>query len=621
MPPRRRRASGTREPLWDFSLWDFSVVCIGLFLFRLMFVSYSVKRSVEIGGPTSAASSAQSSSAQSSLTHSAQNPRTTSPQNELMRGRGYEELGDGDINNDDIHDFDVVASLTNIVDHPRRFLRAKYVNTARVLLENVTAPMFEEIASGQMHNGTADLENWLMKDITGICLKSVDGIRYKIASLTLQQRRCGVDDFTGLRPLIEATSEEADSSDARCSLENVEERIELLRILWDLEKNLDPACDEAQHTIADNLGTLHRFRQGLMSTTAGVVSELKSLLDAFAFFLRADDGMDEHAQEIAQHLINSHNMGGVRLEVLASRPATRCSGDLDAFTALVLHLILGSSLVSSDTDLLITSPQYMVDATQNGEALPVRAVIRLELNRQGQAFNKTSELLSSSILPGVRELLAVFKEASTEVFETSSDDDEATEYFDPDDPHGGQMMNWIKQPGWADADSADRLIRGIGDGADHLEFLMGYLARLRSGVPGMLARLDDWDADVDRLAAELKMVVSSGRRYTAQILEHPRSDVDAREATWHITRWQVPPQDLESIWLGLGKLLRVFEDARARVEDFNPQDHWQDHWFERQMHRWSRERAALRAEWVDSRSPKEPTKPAKNGFWERILGS
>lgn len=275
-------------------LWNFFVFCIGYIVFYLIFYSRPVVQSDDVISASP----------------------TFSAQGDLMLGR----CG-GAISNGNAHDFDVLGSLTNIVDHPRRFLRTRYVNTARVLSQNVTAPVFGRAASGQMHNDTAELEMWLVRDTAGICFRAIDGIRYSIASLTLKQRRCNVIDLAGQRPLIEAFSEEAASGDVRCSPENIEERNEILGFFSDLEKNLGSDCDEAQHTILGNLGTLHRFRNALMSTAPGVVSELKSLLDTFASLLRADGDLNYQSEKLAQHVARSHNMSCVRLAVLASRTA------------------------------------------------------------------------------------------------------------------------------------------------------------------------------------------------------------------------------------------------------------------------------------------------------------
>lgn len=270
--------------------------------------------------------------------------------------------------------------------------------------------------------------------------------------------------------------------------------------------------------------------------------------------------------------------------------------------------MLGSGLVSSRGELLHAPPQYVADALKTGQVLPIRDVIRQELDRQGGTFNKISELFSSSILPGIREWLRRIED---------TEETDAFEKNDNDNDESMKIKAWMRKSGWANADSADRIIRGINDGADHLEFLTGYLGRLQYGVPGMLARLDDWEADVNRLTAKLKVVISSGRKYIAQERRQPRSDGEGSETVLDITRWQVEPQNIESIWLGLRKLLRAFEDATARVEDFNPQDSWQDNWFETQMNRWSRERAALRAEWEESRRPKKPMKAVKKGLFGR----
>lgn len=527
-------------------------------------------------------------------------------------------IRDGD-RNAHYHDFDIVDALECITSHPRQFLKARYITTARVLSEEVTAPDFanRHNARSPLPNITDDLMGWLKKDTYNICAAMMQGTKYTITTLAQQERWCGSTDPSSQNPAENDAAERAGPQYFPCSAESAKKRDRLLRSARSLGEEMNPACNQIWSAIihcttdSDRGHCVKGFREEVKAVMSDMAADLKLLHDVFWILITADHATHNQPERLMQHLRRKGDIGGVRLEVLASRAATGYPGDLDPFTVVLLHILRGSRLI--DPPDVMPKSGFWADPRMDS-ITPSQwrnRYIRVELELQARIVNTTSDMLASTILPGAREWLTLMREVNnTEVLKTTSN---AYGYMDDTSPIGDWEWNWRS---WSDPNKADRMVKAVEDGADHLEFLRGYLVQLREGLPGMLTRLDRWDAEVAQLADDLTLVLLWGKKYTGrrqkQGKRRSRSQIhDEME----ITRWQIHPSNLPSIWWGLDRLERALNDSWALSESFNPQDKWQYNWFESQMHRWSSTRAASRAEWAEEQGQIER---ARRSFWQHI---
>ncbi|KAG6357344.1 hypothetical protein INS49_013220 [Diaporthe citri] len=430
---------------------------------------------------------------------------------------GDDRIRDGANRSDYYHDFNMVNVLDRITSHPQRFLKARYVTTARILSEEVTAPDFTDIARSPPSNRTADLMGWLRADTYSICRTMMQGTKQTIFTLAQQERSCGVTDPASQQPAENDAAEHAGPQDIRCSAEAANKRDRLLRSARSFEEEMKPACNQIWSVLRESktASRSNAFQRGLLKEVKAAMTdmeaELKLLRDIVLILFTADIATHSQPERLMQHLRRRGEIGGVQLEVLASRAATGYPGDLDSFTAVFLHILRGTNLIDSPNEL----PKFGIWADPLLSSMTPsqwrNRWIRVELESQTRIVNTTSDMLASAILPGAREWLILLREVNnTEVFETTSNgydatDDEAS-LFDWD-------WDWNRHS-WADPNKADRMVKAVEDGADHLKFLRGYLLQLRDGLPGMLNRLDRWDDEVVQLADDLTTVLSWGKRYT-----------------------------------------------------------------------------------------------------------
>lgn len=546
---------------------------------------------------------------------------TPVPQGELMLlpdddGR----IRDGLDRNVDYHDFDIVDALERITSHPQRFLKARYVTTIRILSEEVTAPDFADTYTTRSTppNTTTDLIGWLRRDTYEICQSMMQGTKYTIAKLAQHKRWCRSTDPASQHSAENDAFERTGPQDVHCSAEGAKERDRLLRSARSFEDKMKLACNQmwsdltSSGAISLSSKSLRGLREEVQEAMSNMAAELKSLHDIVWILFKAHEATHRQPERLMQHLRRNRNIGGVRLEELASRAATGYPGDLDAFTAVMLHILLGSNLVNTP-HTLPTLGGFFYDS-RFASLAPAQwrnKWIRFELESQARTVNATSDMLASTILPGAREWLILMREVNnTEVFKTISN---AYGSMDDESPAGRWNRNWDS---WSDPNKADRMVRAVEDGSDHLEFLRGFLVQLREGLPGMLTRLDRWDAEVAQLADDMTLVLSLGNKYTARRQREGKRQFQSQ--THHgmeITRWQIHPSKLLSVWFGLERLERALNNSWALSESFNPHDAWQDNWFESQMHRWSSERTASRAEWAVEQGQVER---ARRSFWQHV---
>lgn len=561
---------------------------------------------------------------------------------ELVLPRDDNEQGDsGASSNIVFRDFDLVDALGRIIDHPRQFLKARYVTTARVLSEGVTAPMFAK-AEAPLLNRTIDLPGWLYEDTLGICRIIIPGTRNAIVALVQQRQRCGTaDSATSEHPAGDDAAERFGPQDVRCSADNVQKQDSLLRSAQGLEASMKVACDEILPRVGvftgifNSKGGFFSSRQSLLGLLEEIKDSMKKMDGELEFLRKVIDYLDrsdfaisEPPEEILQHLRHRGDTSGLRLDVLASRAATGYPGDLDPFTALLLHIVHGTSLLSSSNILL---DRIQVKKSPNETPTWPTKMIRYELREQANMINTTTELLDTAILPGAREWLSLMREVNdTSVLKTSIDrdpahgDDMGIDFDDRWWEFEDSLRSW-----WADSNKANRMVKAVEDGADRLEFLRGYLVQLQPGLPGLLTRLDRWDAEVTQLADDLTLVLLWGKKYTGRRHKQgnqrpqrhrPHKDGSSGnsgggDGELEITRWQIHPSSTQSILKGLYWLESELKESLALSESFNPQDSWQDNWFETQMDRWNSKRAALRAEWEVEQAHKER---ARRTFWQHF---
>lgn len=515
-------------------------------------------------------------------------------------------LSDGDkrVRNGHYHDFDLVDVLSNITDHLHRFCKAHYVTMVRVLTEEVTAPVFAESYWPRERNKTADLMGWLREDTESICFIMKWETRDTISRLVKHARLCGSADPASERPVGhaagDASTESTEHQDVRCSSENVQNRDGLLNSARDLEKKVKPACDKVRFVLrqaTDVESFWARLHERIMARVDGMATDLRFLYDLVFTLDRADEPLYHQPWYLR---VRPKHVGGVRLETLASRAATDHPDDLDPFTAVFLYVLRETSLL----DLGPSIPGYFSSSTEWSwiDRLSERPngtrQIRFELEWQAGIINTTSDLLASAILPMAREwsaFMQAVKEA--DIFNTNSNGADDVSHKPK------SFWEWLWQID-SDVPGPDegRWLEAFDDGVDHLEFLRGYLVQLRHGLPGMMARLDLWDAEVTEIDDELTTVLTWGKKYTGR----PRQGGERRTESQRvhesstggsrgtaggeldITRWQISPSSLYSVALGLKRLELALNGPWAEFRFLDSQDSNEDNWFESGMHRWSR---------------------------------
>lgn len=465
------------------------------------------------------------------------------------------------IRNGYYHDFDLVDTLDRITDHPRRFLNTPYVTMTRFLSQKVAAPDFANPWTPPPRNKTADLMGWLDVDTSHICFYTLDTTRDTIATLERHESWCGLADPAGEHPaghaVGDASAELAGPEDVRCSAENAEKRDRLLRSARSFEAKMKPACHEIRPVLWEACveSFWSRFREVIKDRIDEMAADVKFLHGIFLSLELAD--------------LAVHYSSGVPLEVLASRAASDYPGDLDPFTAVFLNLLRDTTLLDSANGM----PRYWSWSWNRilRKPLSLTQRIRRDLERQTRIINTTSVFLASAILPGVREWSILMRELEeADVFKTNATP---------------APLTWWERLWQTDSGVVGTRFKAVNDGADHLEFLMGYLVQLRHGLPGMMARLDLWDAEAAKLDDELTMVLRWGKKYTGRLQQE--GERKARGGDLVIKRWQIDPSSVASVRLGLERLERALNESWAESESFNSQDEGQDNWFESGMHRWS----------------------------------
>lgn len=507
-------------------------------------------------------------------------------------GWGTDDLGLGRSSpppeaQDVYHDFDLVNAIAGIVGHPRRLLKTRHFATGRVLSESVTAPVFVNMAWKSLDNETQTMIEWIYQDVLTLCSVAEEGTRHIIDSLEPQKRRRALKIPAPQSLVNEASAERRASKTLRFSTGFTTKRDKLLSSARLLKSDIEPACTDTLSALFYISPELEFFREAVMITISEVVVELKFLCNVFASLSRAELALPLAVQpeHLLQHLRQGSNVDGMRLESLASRASLSSPGDLDPVTAVLLYILRGSPLLSEDS----------FDSTR----LPAQKRVRQYLNRQINSTNTALNLLVSNILPMARNFPRLIREANeTDVLNVT-------------------YSSKVRSRLWSNTNLVERKIKGFEDGTDHLEFLIGFLVQLQHGLPGIRARLERWNADVAHLADELTIVLSEGKKHTLVRRDQQRSGDDENEL--EIKRWQIHPRNLESMELGLRKLIGELEDAKAREESFNPQDSWQDNWFESQMHKWSRERSVTRAEWELEQDQKERARKSIWGYLSSLI--
>lgn len=510
------------------------------------------------------------------------------------------------------HDFDIVGALQRITDHPRRFLKARYVTTAHVLSQEVTAPVFAGIPSGDLRYDTADLTGWLNTETREVCTTVIQGTRYTIAALALEERQCSVADHASERLAGDAADERAGPQDVRCSAESAEKRQTQLHSARILEETMTAGCDDAIDVLVDAgfWYPLIGFRWVVQETMNATVADLKSLRSVFTAVAKAE--LDMFFRRIRLP-------GEVRLTGLISRAAKCHPGDLDPFTATLLQILRGNRLLASRNIWI------ELDDEKTSQ-WPTRS-IRDNLEKQASVVNTTSDLLTSTIIPGARQWLESLGEMDkTDIFRSRGKGDGNLEYEHSEDRW--EFRHWDGRK-WVDANQVDRLAKSVDDGAAHLEFLCNYLIQLRLGLPGMLMRLDQWDAEVAQLIDEVTTVLTWEKKFTGRRLQqgkrsltskrHYKSNtsggINGGDGELEITRWQINLLNSSMVDEGLRKLQEALIRSEKESESFNPQDSRQGNWFESEMDVWSRKRAASRAEWEIEQQEKEW---ARATIWQRV---
>lgn len=474
------------------------------------------------------------------------------------------------IRNGHFDDFDLVDILDRITDHPRRFLKARHVTLMRLVSEEVTAPIFADPYGRQLRNKTANLFGWLKEDTDTICAYVMETTKDTIATLKGHESWCGLADLVDELPAGHAAghapAERAQPQDVRCSTENAHKRERLLLSASNLESKLNPACREIRIVLMEVFpGWLWAGIRGeLQERMNTMAADLKFLYGVIGSIYMSDDNLHYH-----RWLRSSENSGGVGLEVLASRAASDYPGDLDPFTAVLLNLLRDTNFPYSRAFGRYKSP--FLKTRQGWLQLRSTWLIRKDLERQARVINTTSDLIVSTILPGVREWSGLIRELEeTGVFKKN---------MKP------EPLTWWEKLRQTDLNSEGLRVKAVNDTADHLERLRGYLVQLQHGLPGMMARLDLWEADVAKLDEELTMVLKWGKKYTGRGQQQEEGRSHGREL--EITRWEIDPSSLGSIRTELQVLDRALNESWAESESFNPQEADQCNWFESGMPSWS----------------------------------
>lgn len=534
------------------------------------------------------------------------------------------------IRNGDYRNFDLVDALDRIADHPRRFLKTRHVTTARIFSENVTAPVSTDIAFAGKPNRTVDLFEWLFEDTEDICGITLQSTRDIIATLTQQEEQCRLADFAGEHlpgdaTIEDVTDEDASAEDASaedvgpqdpsCSAESANRRDRLLYSAQGLEAKMKRACDEIHYDLRFSMARLDPlgFRDKVKDKMSKMAAEFKFVQDVLMSLDKAEGSIHDEYWIRSPHLRGTGDIhvGGKRLEDLVARAATCYPGDIDPFTAVLLHVVRGTALLTPKNQFPLHHDWHWSWSPSKKDLQWPTRWIRVQLESQATTINITSDLLASAILPGVKE----WSNLMTEVNSTEISSKNTRLFTD-------RWSHWFVPWPWGDAKKTARMVRSVVDGADRLEFLRGYLLQLRHTLPGMLTRLDRWDTEVFQLADDLAMVLSWGKKYTGRkrfgVHQSHESGVGGSSSDGggelEITRWQIHPENLDLIREGLRRLEDALTESWELAESFNPKDSWRDNWFESEVHDWSSERATLRAEWEERQDLEERAKA-----WEELM--
>lgn len=466
------------------------------------------------------------------------------------------------------HQFNPNVPVASIIRYPIELLDASYLTT---LSERVTAPVFVGFAGKTLCNETQTLIEWMHQDIVSICDEVEDGTRYTIASLALQDQRCH-------------SSEHYDFQDLHCSIRNASKRGRLLRSAQILQRDMKLDCTQIKRLLVNLSRDLGYFRLAVVSEMSEMAEEVRFLSNVFALLSRADPTIYGQPWRLLQHLSNGSSSDEARL--VSRIPTTSLKDSDDPVTAVLLHVVRGSSLLASETGL-VTIPKYQ--------------------GRHIYGINTILELLVSRILPGARKFSRMIKEAnSTEVPTMNSNGD---------DPCASQGISCS----WSNGHIADRKIKGFDDGTDHLDFLRDLLMKLQSKLYPVRRVLHAWDDYVTKVSGS---VTGGLPWHWSWHWESPGTHGQAHDYDANgpkMVRWYIHPASLASIGKDLDRAASVVENAMAHPQGFLLRRR-NATWLESEMSMWSRERAFLRGRWEVQQSQKERASMTFWGYLWSLVG-
>lgn len=470
-----------------------------------------------------------------------------------------------------IPNVDLVGVIVELVDHARRFLLVRQLTNGRHLAEQVTGPVFGQGYSPQRlltANHTGDLLSWVFKTTEGVC------------------KTIGL--FAALHPVHAQASSFAPlyaSIGKACRLDDDN----------DDEKASDWAFSSHLRSWVSTTG----LRDQGLATLANIIASLGDFEETLAFLAQGDYAVSareelQHERKDQHH--DSRRIPWWRSSFSFSNPLARLDSsspaawpfDLDSLTTVVLTYLRGS-------DLFPHAKSWNLDATTPPFTQNIRDALAVEQQELDRIITALADRLLPRFQAWVEDLTS----------QTEEEEDRAGVDVDHHHHHGNSHDRF------AFGRDKTRDIRAVSEGIDQLVFLLGFLRRYNAALPGLVPRLDRWDATVEHLAEELDLVLGTGR----SLIRRGRR---GRRGEAVVQRWRIrsgPYQELYQTRLGLLTLMDRLLAVQNETESFNPEDAWVNAWFARQLASWNRDKLAERAEWVADLDAKRGQEGRELGAW------
>lgn len=331
-----------------------------------------------------------------------------------------------------IKELDLVAKLSEVIDHPRRFLNARPVSTARQLAERVSGPMFGRPAPSwlppdTLYNGTGDLLDWLQMEMENVC--------YTLRNLIVDEPHRSPDHH-----------------------------------LLVLHAELAHACSKAW--VSTGVGGLTSVRDAALDTLDVMAQNLVSFVQVLSALQASNQDLQTpyiYNPSTGEFLMNKFVQNWTTPLELAGIPRSATPGDLDHLTIFILSVLRGSPLLTAserDDKSHLFAQELGSDHPMAPPDWPTES-IRRAITMQQDMFDTLNSTLNHHIIPLAQSYMDYVTEKG--------------------DRAPGQRDRTTDN---SDTIEREHAIRSVIDGVDHLRFLQHYLDIIMASLPGLLQRLD-----------------------------------------------------------------------------------------------------------------------------------